>query len=275
MSPGASLHRQLRDRLAASPLVVLLDVDGTLSPIAPTPSAAAVSRDTRDAVAQLAAAPGVHVALVSGRAAADARRLVGADGVWAIGNHGFERIAPDGTTESDASLAPWLPHMAAAAAAIAPHVDAVSGAMLEDKRWTLSIHVRQAAAGAAAQLAPALAAIASDHELVLTHGKMVFEIRPPVRVDKGTASVALVRQLTGYLDAGSDAAVLYAGDDRTDEDAFAALRRAWPAAITIRIAPEDEEAPVASAAEFALPDVDAMGAFLARLAAQRSGMAAG
>lgn len=266
MSAGIALYERLRRRLAASPLVVLLDVDGTLSPIAPRPEAAFVPEPTRDAVARLTTAPGVHVALVSGRAAADARRLVGADGAWAVGNHGFERIAPDGTTETDASLAPWQAHVAAAAAAIAPHVAGIAGALLENKRWTLSVHVRQASADAAARVGPMLAEVAAAHGLVLTQGKMVFEIRPPVRVDKGTAAVALVRQLAPQ----HDAAVLYAGDDRTDEDAFAALRREWPAAMTIRIAPENEEAPAASAAEYLLPDVDAMGAFLAQLARQRA-----
>lgn len=266
MTSAASLHESLRDRLAASPLVVLLDVDGTLSPIAPTPDAAFVPGPTRDAVARLAAAPGVHVALVSGRAAADARQMVGADGVWAVGNHGFERIAPDGTVETDAALAPWQERISAAAAAIAPHVAQVEGAMLEDKRWTLSVHFRGAPAGSDVALAPLLERLAAAHDLVLTRGKMVFEVRPPVHVDKGTASVALVRQLAGR----SRVAVLYAGDDRTDEDAFNALRAEWPDAITIRIAPRTGEAPAASAAEFLLADVDAMGAFLERVALQRT-----
>lgn len=266
MSVGAALHAQLRDRLAASPLVVLLDVDGTLSPIAPTPAAAFVPDATRDAVTRLAAADGVHVALVSGRAAADARRMVRAAGVWAVGNHGFERIAPDGTASTDALLGPWKERVAAAAAAISPHVARVDGAMLEDKGWTLSIHVRQAAPEDAVSLAPLLERVAGDHALVLTRGKMVYEVRPPVRVDKGTASVALVHHLVPR----GEVTVLYAGDDRTDEDAFVALRREWPGAITIRIAPGNEEPPATSAAEFMLADVDAMGGFLGALARQRT-----
>lgn len=266
MTDAEGLHELLRERLRQTPLVVLLDVDGTLSPIAPTPDVAFVPARTREAVERLAAAPGTHVALVSGRAAADARRLVGARGTWAVGNHGFERITPVGIVETDPALAPWLERMASAAAAIAPLVAQVDGAMLEDKRWTLSIHVRQAAAEAATLLAPELERCAASNGLVLTHGKMVFEVRPPVRVDKGTASVALVRDLAGP----ATAAVLYAGDDRTDEDAFAALRAEWPDAMTIRIAPETGEAPAGSAAEFLLADVDAMGAFLELVAGQRT-----
>nr|MBA3891979.1 trehalose-phosphatase [Gemmatimonadaceae bacterium] len=113
MTHPDALHERLRDRLDASPLIVLLDVDGTLSPIAPTPGAAFVPAATRMSVERLAAAPGVHVSLVSGRAAADARQLVGATGVWAVGNHGFERIAPDGSLEADATMAPWQARIAA------------------------------------------------------------------------------------------------------------------------------------------------------------------
>lgn len=266
MSDGAALHERLRPRLGATPLVVLLDVDGTLSPIAPTPDAAFVPPRTRVAIEHLAGAPGVHVALVSGRAAADARRLVGARGVWAVGNHGFERITPEGAVEADPAIARWQDRIGAAASALAPHVAQRDGAILENKRWTLSIHYRQAPFGSEAELAPILERIAGEHGLTLTRGKMVFEIRPPVHVDKGTASTALVRMLAGER----PPQVFYAGDDRTDEDAFTALRREWPDAITVRIAPAMGETRAASAAEFSLADVDAMGAFLERLAVQRA-----
>ena len=262
MTDAVALHAAVRDRLAVRPLVLLLDVDGTLSPIAPTPDAAIVPADTRAALARLAASPGVHVALVSGRAAADARRLVGVAGVWAVGNHGFERIAPDGTVESDPVVARWRPRVAAAAAAIAPQLAAHPGAVLEDKEWTLSVHYRNAAAGADAEIGSTLARVADAHGLRLTEGKKVFELRPPLHVDKGTASLALLHHLAG----GASAAVLYAGDDRTDEDAFAALRTAVPGAITIRIAPATDDAPVTTTAEFLLPHVEAMGAFLGLLA---------
>lgn len=263
MIPAAvALYDRLRDRFARRPLLLLLDVDGTLSPIAPTPAEAFVPEATRLALAQLAAAPAVHVALVSGRSARDARRMVGVEGAWAVGNHGFERIDPAGTMEVDPVAAPWRDRVAAAAAAAAAVVAQHGGAMLEDKTWTLSVHYRQAPPDAAPAMRPALERIASDQGLVVTEGKMVLELRPPVRIDKGTACVALVAAL---LPAGNGT-VLYAGDDRTDEDAFRALRVARPDAITVRVAPGTNEAPIESAAEFVLPGVDAMGAFLASLA---------
>lgn len=256
------LDLALHERLAARPLVLLLDVDGTLSPIAPTPESATVPDRTRHAIARLVRGEQVHVALVSGRAARDARRLVGVDGVWAIGNHGFETITPQDDLVTDPGLAPYRAHVAQAAAAIAPIVAAHPGTQLEDKTWTLSIHYRRAGAGVGELLRQELERIRRAHGLELTEGKMVFELRPPVPVDKGTASVALLDRLLGP----SGGAALYAGDDRTDEDAFRALRSTRPEAVTVRIAPENDEAPAATAAEFMLSGVGAMGAFLDRLA---------
>lgn len=261
MTIPAPLSRAVRDRLAQRPLALLLDVDGTLSPIAPTPEAAGVPAETRAILERLVAARDVHVALVSGRAARDAHRMVGVDGVWAIGNHGFETRSPDGTLWTDPALAPWREHVAAAAAAIEPIVRSYDGTRLEDKHWTLSVHHRQAGAAMADVLRPELEEVADAHGLRLTSGKMVFELRPPVEVDKGSASLLLLDRL---LDGAG--AALYAGDDRTDEDAFRALRARGGAAVTIRVGQGTSEAPIATAAEFVLADVDAMRAFLAQLA---------
>lgn len=262
MNVPLSLDIAMHTRLASRPLVLLLDVDGTLSPIAPTPESATVPETTRHAIARLVRGRDVHVALVSGRAARDARRLVGVEGVWAIGNHGFETITPDGEYLTDPALARYRDHVAASAEAAAGLVEAHPGTQLEDKTWTLSIHYRRAQAGTEDVLRAALERIAARHHLKLTAGKMVFELRPPVAVDKGTASLALLDRLIGE---GSGAA-LYAGDDRTDEDAFRALRTERPGAVTVRIAPENAEAPAETAAEFMVPGVGAMGAFLERLA---------
>lgn len=263
MNDAGSLVGTVRERLAARPLVLLLDVDGTLSPIAPTPESAMVPQPTRDALKRLVTVPDVHVALVSGRAAADAKRMVAVEGVWAVGNHGFETITADDEHVVDPQLARFRPALVAAAAAIAPFVAQHEGTQLEDKGWTLSVHYRRAAAGVGDRLGDLLAEIAASQGLKLTAGKMVFELRPPVAVNKGSASLRLLERLVG-----EGGAALYAGDDRTDEDAFRTLRAARPETVTIRIQPERGEAPAETAAEFTLPDVASMGAFLERLAAE-------
>ena len=146
--------RALGDRLAGAPLAVLLDVDGTLAPIAPRPEDAAVPPDTVAALRALVARPHTHVGFVSGRGAVDARRLVGVDGVWAAGNHGFEILDPDGTLAVAPEVGPWEFALAAARERIRPLVAATPGALLEDKGATMSVHYRLRPAFLSEELTP-------------------------------------------------------------------------------------------------------------------------
>src|SRR5688572_4544481 len=100
-TPLLPLAPETRARLGGSPLVVMLDVDGTLAPIAPVFDQATVPLQTQRAVGSLVQYPDVHVALVSGRGAAVARRMVGVGNVWVAGNHGFEIEGPNGESFTD------------------------------------------------------------------------------------------------------------------------------------------------------------------------------
>jgi trehalose-phosphatase len=245
--------------LPGTPRVIMLDIDGTLAPIAPRPELAVVPEGTRSTIQALVAQPGVAVGLVSGRAATDAWRIVGVEGLWVIGNHGAELLRPDGEIEVDPAVARFAGAMARTAAALAPVVAGVDGAILENKRWTLSVHYRAVAPAMVPMLYAAVGNIAEHEGLSVKDGKKVIEVRPPVSVDKGTAVVALARRL-GALAPG--ASLLFAGDDVTDEDAFRALRETAPSAITIQVAP-DGNGP--SQAKYRVDDPAAMSALLAEL----------
>jgi trehalose-phosphatase len=263
--PLPSDPRALGDRLGGAPLVVLLDVDGTLSPIAPRPEDAIVPVATRDAVAALARTADTHVALVSGRGARDAHRLVGVDGVWAIGNHGIETIAPDGAFSIDERVTPWERALGAVRERAAVVVGSVRGARLEDKGATLSIHYRLADAADVPRMEQEIVAAAEASGLRVTRGRKVIEVRPPIAVDKGTAVLALARRL-GATE--RSASILFAGDDTTDEDAMEALRGWHADAVTIHV--EGEE-PRATRAEFRVGSPEQLGKWLAALAAMREG----
>jgi trehalose-phosphatase len=262
-----------RDRLAArlsgTPLIVLLDVDGTLAPIAPRPADATLPPLVRDALASLTQTDGVVVALVSGRAADDARRLVGGaiGPVWVVGNHGAEIASPDGHVTVEPHVATYEGAIAAAAEALAVAIQSagIRGVAVENKRWTLTVHYR--AADPDPGLVPALteivARVATAHGLTVVEGKKVLELRPPVRVDKGTAVLALAARIGG-LAAG--ASLFYAGDDATDEDAFVALRARAPRAVTIHVNGEGSRS---TAAEYIVSDPMEMGGLLAWLAELR------
>ena len=255
-------RRALEERLGGTPLVLMLDVDGTLAPIAEHPSLAVVPPETRRVVAALASRETVHVALVSGRAAVDARRMVAVARVWTVGNHGAEVIDPDGVTTVDPAIEPYAPSMARVARALEPLLASLSRVVLEDKRWTLSVHYRMADPAIVPRLRLVVEEVVKRHGLRITEGKCVLEIRPPVRLDKGVAVVHLADRL-GALDPA--ASLLFAGDDATDEDAFRLLRERAPGAVTIRIGSPDP----ATAAEYALAGPRDLQSLLERLAHQR------
>jgi trehalose 6-phosphate phosphatase len=206
------------ERLSEAPelAALLLDVDGTLAPIAPRPEEARVPDEARAEVARLADRYAL-VACISGRTGADAKRMVGVEGVRYVGAHGLE-LAPDADR--------WRDEIHAFAATVDWPV--------EDKGLTVSFHYRQAEhEDAALEYLDEVAERARLAGLIPRFGRKVLEIRPPVHADKGTA----VRQLLG--EAGLRRA-LYAGDDSTDADAFRALDGLE---VGVRVAVSSDEAP--------------------------------
>jgi trehalose 6-phosphate phosphatase len=246
-------------RLDTSPLALLLDIDGTLAPIAPTPSLAQVPAATRKTIERLAALPGVIVAAVSGRSASDAQRLLGVPGAWVIGNHGYEVMQPGDAIIIRPDAAQYEAAMADAAKQLAS-VEMIEGALLEHKRWTLSVHYRNVAQGAT-QLQDRVRRVATELGLRVTEGKKVIELRPPIEVDKGSAALEFALRHRAL----PDGAVLYAGDDRTDEDAFRALRQD-PRAVTLHVGQGDTD----TAAELELRSPEELAELLAWLLRRRA-----
>jgi trehalose-phosphatase len=197
---------------------LLLDLDGTLAPIVPRPEDARMVDGAREVLDALRDRVGL-LGFVSGRGLADLERIVGMAGCAYAGNHGMELRAPGQEVRIPEVARPYLPAVAAFARGCDPAVLAPDGIRLEDKGATLSLHWRTAPDPARAEriLREELALAAEAGGLRVTWGRMVMEVRPPVPVDKGTA----VRDLLGH--AGSRRAA-YIGDDRTDADAWAALR---------------------------------------------------
>ena len=197
---AAALLAPLADSPERSALV--LDVDGTLAPIAPRPELALVPDETRTELKRLAEHY-LLVACVSGRAGEDARRLVGVGGIEIVGNHGLE-------------LDPRAHELATE---IARFRDAVA-LPVEDKTLSLTYHFREAEDEVAARTElERVAARAGAEGLDARWGRKVLEIRPSVEADKGTAVRALLARSGARLG-------LYAGDDTTDLDGFAGLRDA-------------------------------------------------
>jgi trehalose 6-phosphate phosphatase len=204
----AGLAAALGELAGRRPLLVASDYDGVLAPLVGDPSAAFATPGVGDALARIAAADGVTVALVSGRGVEDLRTVSGFTGPYRwVGSHGAEYGGP--LTGELAGRRDAL------ADRLAPLVAAVPGALLEVKPASVAVHVRQVADPSAAAALLAAADGVADASLTKKPGKAVLELAV-TDADKGGAVTRLREELGA-------AAVVYLGDDLTDEDVFGRL----------------------------------------------------
>jgi trehalose 6-phosphate phosphatase len=217
---GEAAERLIAElRSDPSRTAILTDVDGTLAPIVERPEEARVPERAAELLERLAAAYRL-VGAISGRQALDARRLVGVDTMAYAGNHGLELLLPG---EAEPRLDPTVREQAAAAADFLAELSddgrlERAGLRREDKGPIQALHWRGAAdeRGAEAR-AHELAAEAGRAGLEPRWGRKVLELRPPGGGGKDAAVAAL-------LAADGVSLAAYAGDDRTDLDAFRRLR---------------------------------------------------
>ncbi len=237
-------------------LLLCLDYDGTLTPIAARPEEARPTPALLSLLSQLVQRPNLVVAIVSGRSLLDLRTLLPVPGLVFIGTHGCEIGTPDGKTKllvpgGVVSLA-----IARLRQEIAPTLVNSPGLILEDKRYALALHYRLAQSQDTWAIEEFLAAVRAYQRKGITleviHGKKVIEVRP-VGSSKGRA--------VQFLLAGEHANTfpIYIGDDLTDEEAFTALSERG---ITILVA----DPPQASAARYYLNNPPEVLRFLSMLA---------
>ncbi|QGQ20337.1 trehalose-phosphatase [Cellulomonas sp. JZ18] len=223
----ARLEQVLADP-AARPVLLALDFDGTLAPLVDDPSTSAILPAGVEVLAALADRPGVVLALVSGRAMADLHALAQVPaGTYLVGSHGAERarVTAHGldrdVVELTAEQADRLAALGARAAAVARGRD---GVWVETKPTAVVVHTRLAERDVAGPAEQEALALGHETGAGTLHGKDVVELTV-LPADKGTALQALRHELDAPV-------VLYAGDDVTDEHAFAAL---GPDDLTVKV----------------------------------------
>jgi len=220
VSPGATLTDAIaplrRDPARSG---VLLDIDGVLAPIVRRAEEAHVPEPTRVQLIAVARRYGL-VACVSGRQATTARRIVALGSITYIGNHGAEMLRGGATdVELDPEVARWAPRVREFAEEVWSTELTRLRVRAEDKDVIRAFHWRGTPDEDAAEAAVRRIAERAEAAGLVTHwGRKVLEIRPPVELNKGRGVRRLVEETP--LEAA-----LYVGDDTTDLDAFAALRR--------------------------------------------------
>lgn len=219
--------------LQGTPLIVMLDIDGTLCDIVSRPEAARVPESAREWLRALigARARGVHVAFVTGRSVVDARRMLDIHGVAIYGNHGMEYLSESGNITGPEG---WE-HAGLSLREARRDLDAVvaqfPGTSIEDKNFSLSLHFREMDSALLPALETRVADIARERGVSFAPGKCVVNIVPDASVTKGDAVLEIVHECGGEA---ADASILFVGDDVTDEDGFRALR-VFPHATTVRV----------------------------------------
>lgn len=207
-------------RAQADSAGIFLDFDGTLSEIVARPELAEPVAGAAEAVAGISRAYAL-VAVVSGRPSAEVETLLGVEGIRYEGCYGLES--------------------AAAALEVVEEVSSVARAepasRVEPKGVSVAVHFRGAEDPAAARdaLGSGLSMVAARHGLELIEGKMVLELVPAGAARKGGVVERLAPGLT---------AILYAGDDAPDLEAFEALERLRDGGLeTVRVAVRGPETP--------------------------------
>lgn len=215
----------------AERLLLLTDFDGTIASIKARPDEVRLDAGTAALLRRVSRLEGVRVGVVSGRSLAALRRFVRVPGLVYVGNHGLEIHGP-GMRFVHPSATRTIPTMGRIARQLQAAVQGVSGALVEFKRLSLSVHWRNVPARRVPQFHRRIQAVLSPwvarRAVRVTRGKRVIEVRPPGSWDKGSAVEWLVR--ASRCRRGH---VLYAGDDRTDEDAFRAVNRYYGISIFV------------------------------------------
>lgn len=212
-----------------SRILVASDFDGTLSPLVDYPGDAVLCPEAPAVLARLAAMqPQVRLAFLSGRSLVDLASRLGpaVDNAILAGNHGLELR---GAHLDWIHLAAFSarPHLEVLMEQLAPGFGDFAGVELEDKGASLTLHYRRMDEADYPQLRAFIDAIVLPDQVRMHEGKKVFEFRPQVEWNKGFAMRRILRRINLPEDA-----VVFLGDDATDEDVF---RELGSAAITVHV----------------------------------------
>jgi trehalose-phosphatase len=242
--PSTNVDAIVRWAETARHPLLLLDYDGTLRAFASHPDLARPDESLRALLMRLAEHASVHI--LSGRKRSDLELFLGDLPVSLHAEHGaLSRQWPNPAWHVRAPIEPPWMKVAMAALEVAGTSE---GAFIEKKETCLTWHYRKAEQGEnlAKRVRVRLKKDLANEPVEVLCGSKIVEVRP-----RGVHKGVQTQELIGTADA-----VLAAGDDRSDEDTFSAVREKG---VTIRVGPG------ATVAEYRVPDVESVRRLLERL----------
>lgn len=224
----------LEKEITGKYVLLMLDYDGTLVPLARKPDQALLPPQSKKLLQQLSQNSNCEVIIISGRTLCDIKRMVGLRNIIYSGNHGLEVEGPKIKFQSFIPLR-YKKILKKIKKQLQEELSGVAGAWVEDKGPILSVHYRLVAP----EKIPTVKTIFQENTMVdrlcgdikTKSGKMILEIKPPVVWDKGKVVLWLLARQT-FLQESQGILPVYMGDDVTDEDAFRALHnKGWTISV--------------------------------------------
>lgn len=245
----------MAELLVQRPLGLVFDIDGTLSPIAPTPGEAQLYPGVGELLTR--AKQHAHIAIITGRAVVDGARMVNVDGLTYIGTHGLEQA--DGLPpQAQVQILPEAQEYREAGTYLLDLVEQekLPGCLVERKSVGGTIHYRLASdpEQMRQRILSLLREPAQRVHMQLSEGKRVIEVRVPLQINKGHA-------LRSFVQRHKLQGVLFAGDDRTDIDALLEiehLKDEGIKAVGVAVRHTDTLAELLAHADIVVQDVEGM-----------------
>jgi trehalose 6-phosphate phosphatase len=201
-------------------ILLMLDYDGTLTPIVRDPARALLDREMAAILGRLAGRTDLVMAVISGRSLADLKKRVRLDTIYYAGCHGVEMEGP-GWSYLHPQMKQTAVRIGQLEQRLRQSLRGIKWCIIENKRFALSVHYRRVAPRQLPLLEETVRRVGAPFRnwLKLEPGRMVFEFKPDINWHKGRAVETLLR-----LYDSDDPYPIYIGDDVTDEYAFEYLR---------------------------------------------------
>lgn len=215
-----------------NPKLLMLDFDGTLTPIVKSPKVATLSSKIKKLLSSLSNKRNFYLAIISGRELADIKNKIGIPNIIYAGNHGLKGVISDRKFSF-----PITKHTLETIRKIKKDLDVAfngfSGVFVEDKKIALSFHYRSVQENqlnlSISFLNKILKPYTNKGIISIVKGKKVYEIRPNVNWDKGDFANLLIKKINLFTE--GMAIAIFIGDDKSDEDVFRKLKNG----ITIKV----------------------------------------
>jgi len=254
--PSALLDwHTIGERLTGQSLLLCIDYDGTLTPIVKDPEEAVLAPEMKWLLSELSSK--VSLAIISGRDRATIKQFIQLGGIYYAGSHGLDIATPDGSTMQAPGSESYLKDLEQAFATLDNKLNDFTGASIERKRYSITVHYRNVADSELPLLEDVVETTAEGTpRLRIESGKKIFELKPRLNWDKGTALSWIKKQVSN----GKEPFTIYLGDDVTDESAFEEIHRENQG-LAILVG----DASYSTFAQYKLDSVDQVQVFLDRI----------